>query len=586
MSIVFGEDPIHGAVTHILARIDAGEDVTDSEERQYVDLKEEHGRRDRSGAVTGSLPHNEGAARELAAAAACMANTPGGGALIVGVSDRGELIGTDLDLDWLRHRIWEISSQRLTVEARETVVRQKRLLILRAPQAIEPIRIGGKIKWRVGTNCVEIDPNTWHAQRMAAMNYDWSSEASNITVDRARPAALDQARDLLLASGESHAEELAQDTDANVLRRLNVVTSSGFLTNAGVLAFVGRGAATLDFIRREHSGGDSLLRIRRDGRSLLEELVEVFQALDASIPLIHRQQGLVIGQDRQIPRRAAREAVVNGVAHREWAISDPTVVESVGHLLRVTSPGGFVGGVTSDNIITHPSRSRNKALAELLAALRVAEREGIGVDRMTRDMIRIGHSAPEIIEIPGPYVRATLIGGEVDEAWVSWLQEIRPGSIAEDLNCLLAITRLVQTGWIDPVTTARVIQDTVTTSRATLGALAKASVNGEPLLTPIDGVPEDQEPAWRLSEQATALLHARTDEAGTSRAWPSRESVAATYAAHRGRISSTELGSLLGMAPNNVGSTLRQLEHDGVLRPAWPSRRGRGFHYVHATRPD
>lgn len=200
---------------------------------------------------------------------------------------------------------------------------------------------------------------------------------------------------------------------------------------------------------------------------------------------------------------------------------------------------------------------------------------------MTRDMIRVGHATPEIIEIPGPYVRATLIGGDVDETWVAWLQEIHPAVVAEDLNCLLALTRLVQNGWIDPVTTARVIQDTVTTARSTLSVLSKASTDGAPLLVSIEGVPEDQEPAWRLSNEATASLHERADGAGIPRKWPSRKSVATSYAAHRGRISSTELGSLLGMAPTNVGSILRQLEQEGLLRPSWPSRRGRGFHYVH-----
>jgi ATP-dependent DNA helicase RecG len=34
-----------------------------------------------------------------------MANTPGGGALVVGVADDGTVLGTELDADWLRHRI-------------------------------------------------------------------------------------------------------------------------------------------------------------------------------------------------------------------------------------------------------------------------------------------------------------------------------------------------------------------------------------------------------------------------------------------------------------------------------------------------
>lgn len=322
MSIVFGEDPVRREVAGVLSRVEEGLPIDDSVEREHVDLKEEHGRRDRSGAIAPSQPHNEDAARELTAAAACMANTPGGGALVVGVSDRGELIGTDLEIEWLRHRIWELSDSRLTVDAQAVSVRGTRVLVLTAPQAVEPVRVRGKIRWRVGTNCVEVDASTWHVKRMALLDYDWSAEESSVPTGRARPAAVAQARDLLLASGEPHAEELAADDDTSLLRRLNVVTAAGLLTNAGVLAFVGRRDPCLDFIRRDYAGGDSLVRVRRADRSLLEELAEVFQALDATTPTVHRQQGLVIGQERQIPRRAAREAVVNGVAHREWGISD------------------------------------------------------------------------------------------------------------------------------------------------------------------------------------------------------------------------------------------------------------------------
>lgn len=45
-----------------------------------------------------------------------MANTPGGGAVIVGVSNDGQLIGTDLEAEWLRHRMWELSGKALTVD--------------------------------------------------------------------------------------------------------------------------------------------------------------------------------------------------------------------------------------------------------------------------------------------------------------------------------------------------------------------------------------------------------------------------------------------------------------------------------------
>ena len=66
---------------------------------------------------------------------------------------------------------------------------------------------------------------------------------------------------------------------------------------------------------------------------------------------------------------------------------------------------------------------------------------------------------------------------------------------------------------------------------------------------------------------------------------PVRRSNAHSHARDRGRISSTELASIVGAQRPNVTAVLRELEEDGLLHPAFPSGRGRGFHYLSST-PD
>ena len=95
-----------------------------------------------------------------------MANTPGGGALIVGVADDGARIGTRLDAGWLRHRIWELTSQKLTVAVRAEYLDGRRILVLTCIEALEPIRYRGRLKWRVGANCVEVDPVVWQSRML------------------------------------------------------------------------------------------------------------------------------------------------------------------------------------------------------------------------------------------------------------------------------------------------------------------------------------------------------------------------------------------------------------------------------------
>ena len=578
MSIVFGPDPIELELNRILLLLEQRRYSKD--ESALVDLKEESGRRDHQGAVLPGEKHNELAAEQVAGEMACMANTPGGGALILGAGDSGELIGTKLDREWLRHRVFELSGKALTIDVRSVRIRDARLLLIRAPQAVEPIRWKGKVYWRVDDHCVEVDPATWHEQRLTRIQFDWSAQESHLAATDARPSAIGIVREFLKASNEPHALELSQQTDSELLRRLNVVTPNGMLTNAGVLVFVGRGEPALDYIRRDFSGGDSRARIRTAGRSLIEELSEVLTYTDANNAIRHiGNAGLVIGQLRDLPQVAIREAIVNGLAHRDWISPEPTVVEHIDRTLRVTSPGGFYGGVSPANIITHPSRSRNTALTELLATIRVAEREGVGVDRMVRAMIRVGYQPPEIGEIAGPYVRTSLVGDIIDEPWISWLNSLNPKQTSEDLNSLLLLDHLAHRLWIDLETAAPLLQLNTAETLGALQRLSRVQLENNPVIIRVSGAPDDAAQVYTLNRSARQLLEKLGSKMGQPHRWPSRNAVARDYAAAHGRISTTELGAIVGASGTNVGTVLMELEAEGILEPSRLNRRGPGFFY-------
>jgi len=590
-----------------LAARAAGQDRTERLERQRVDLKEEAGRRDAAGVLQPGGTRNEVAAKALAAEAACMANTPGAGALIVGVADDGTLVGTNLATEWLRHRLYQLTDRRLTADAQEVAIAGVRLVVLRMSEAIEPVRYGGRIRWRVDDHCVEIDATTWHARNLTRIGFDWSAQASPHPMADARATALQIARDYLRASNETKALDLAGTTDEDLLRRLNVVTPDGYLTNAGALAFVGRPTAAIDYLRRAVSGGNSQIRVNQHGRGLLEELQEAERAIAVYNPTEHIESGIVIGQRPQLPPEAVREAIVNGLAHRDWGTDQATVVEHTGTTLVVSSPGGFIEGINAGNIITHPSRSRNTQLTALLAALRVAEREGIGVDRMVRDMIRVGLEPPVIEQVDGPIVRTALIGGSADRGWLDFLHAITPTGIGEDLDVLLILRDLAEHGWVDATNVAPVIQRSTQEATAAIARLAEARLpnrtstrlaalatdearrrnleqlrhaSGDQIITPVDGTPSGAAPAWCWTRSALERLAHRTT-ALTSVA--GRRHVAARYGQHRGRISTTELASIAHVSTQHAGRTLKELEELGVLAAGRPERVGRGFFYVPTT---
>ena len=574
-----GRDSIDALVEQALHRLSQGEPPARIE-TERVDFKEERGRRGSDGTVSPGGTANERAADHLAAEMACMANSPGGGAVIVGISDDGARIGTRLDADWVRHRIWQLTSQQLTVAVREASLDGCRLLILTCIEALAPVRYRGKLRWRVGTHCVEVDPVVWQSRMLERIGFDWSDQPSGQTLDDASPVAIEVARRYLReANGDEPAADLANATDADLLRRLNLVKGSRELTNAGSLLFVATPWPGVDYIRRDMPGGDSTLRIEGAG-SLLMQVREVEQAGTVANRVTHTAEGFAHGRIRAIPPRTLREAIVNGLVHRDWLTPRPTVIEHVGDTLTVTSPGGFLGGVTPDNIITHPAVPRYRNLSEAMAALGLAEREGIGVDRMVRDMLAIGRSAPVIAEIDGPYVRVVLLGGAPDTAVVDLVAALTP-AWAGNVDSLLLIEHMTRHGWVNAESAAPLLQrSSVEEADEAIRRLADVRLDGAgsaSVIARVQGIPPHQPDAFRLSDTVRGRLAHRL---AALRAPEGREALILDWSRARGRVSTTEVADLTGLSKVSAGKLLTGLADAGHLKGGRPRRRGRGFYYV------
>lgn len=550
-------------------------------ESELVDIKEEPGRRDPGGNVLPGNTENEAAAVYLAGELSCQANS-GGGAIVLGVTDDGVWIGTELDVEWLRHRIFELTDRKLTVSATALEVRGVRLLEIVAPSALEPIRFRGKIRHRVGKNCVEIDASTWADSYQVRIGVDWSAQPSSRTLADVRAGALEVARDFLRASGEAQASDLAGARDEDFVRRLNLCDGEGRLVNAGAILFCA-GPPMIDYRRREVAGGDAITHLNVGDRSLLEQLANVVDAIRIHNPQVELNMSWARGQTNRIPDLAAREALVNGITHRDWQSPTPTEVEHAGDRYSVTSPGGFIGGVAPENIITHPSVPRYARLAQALAQLRIAERQGIGVDRMHRDMLALGLPAPVIEQLPGLAVRTTLVGGVPERAWLSLRAELHPPVAREDLDFLLVLSATARRGWTSGEEATAAIQRSRTETNDVLERLAHVRVgeHGSAVIDRVDGDPraewEPYDAAWQLSRSARSFLAESTRHQG-----PSRQALLADYARARGRVSSTEAASLLYTSSNTARSILDELSDLGKLKTARESRRGRGFYYMPA----
>jgi ATP-dependent DNA helicase RecG len=157
-----------------------------------------------------------------------------------------------------------------------------------------------------------------------------------------------------------------------------------------------------------------------------KEMSDVFLRETARGPLpeqIRAAEGFVVANMRkgarigdlmreersEYPVPAVREAIVNAVAHRDYAIRGEEIrVLMFTDRIEVYSPGRLPGHITVDNIADERF-ARNEVIVQVLTDLGFVERLGYGIDRIIRLMREAGLSKPKFEETANGF-RLTLLG--------------------------------------------------------------------------------------------------------------------------------------------------------------------------------
>lgn len=540
-------------------------------EAQAIDFKEEAGRRAQDGTIEPGEPINNEAATRLADEVACMANTPGGGALIVGVADDGEVIGTQLDIDWLRQRIDSAVHVAPDIVAQD--VSGLRVLVIYVAEAMEPVpNTSNALRWRVGDSCQPVDRAEWWESMARRSQFDPMAQKSRMTPADVSPAALRLTRNWVGETDSSTAEEF--------LRRIGALRSDGHLTQAAKLAFTPGEEHYLKLAVFDVPGGHIINRVNApSGMSLIEQLDFVEKALGAFNQLQTTRFGLAHRTVRQVPESAVREALLNGIIHRDWNRRQATQVRwyTLDSTLEIRSPGGFPEGISSANVLSNRA-ARYPALADLFRALGLVEKQGVGVDRMYQAMITLGHRPPEIIEVAGPYVECRLSGGEPVYPVLKLVDAITPRERRRDYRISVLLYYLFQHAFVTPATLAEPLQSTREAAIGALRAAEQTMVSGEPLVRRYKKV-------WVLSPAAKELVatgktpqilcYASTDSEDV-------EVVVREWLNLFPAITTGDLGTLCGVSRGTARKMLDELSASGVVLQ---TGQGRATRFVPADVP-
>jgi ATP-dependent DNA helicase RecG len=175
----------------------------------------------------------------------------------------------------------------------------------------------------------------------------------------------------------------------------------------------------------------------------------LFEQVDSSIDFIMsklvravgtRSQGSTVPVEYEIPRPVVAEAIVNAIAHRDYASAAATQIYLFADRFEVWNPGELPAGLTPDALRSqHPSLPRNPLIAESMFLAHYIEKVGTG----TLDVI----AGCQIAELPEPEFFQD--GSQfVVRIWRDWLTESYLDSLGLSDRQRKAVIYVKQTGRI------------------------------------------------------------------------------------------------------------------------------------------
>ena len=349
--------------------------------------------------------------RGVGSAICAFANTDGG-IIVLGVTDRGEIVGVRENVDTVHERLTAFLRTGCSAPVSARIGRHEgpdvRVHWVEVPRqrGFEPLHHEGRVWIRRERSSVEPSPTELQAL-YHTFGYILTEERA---IQDATAAHIDLAafRAYLDRLGFDTEQEPQPDSEAGLRNRSVLVDLGGKLraTLYGILAF-GR-----DPQRYPQTRNFRIECVAYAGRDRATETLQVADAAGRLDEQVDRAIGWFLGLGRfeayghlirndryLLPRAAVREALVNAVIHRDYALTgSQAFLEVFADRVDVTSPGGLPNRMTAEQVRAGANpRARNDSMGHFMAAMGFMEGRGRGWLIMRRQMRAFNGTEPELV---------------------------------------------------------------------------------------------------------------------------------------------------------------------------------------------
>ena len=132
--------------------------------------------------------------------------------------------------------------------------------------------------------------------------------------------------------------------------------------------------------------------------------------------------------------KSVREAIINAVAHRDYAVDGHIHVVQLPDGIRIENPGGFPAGEIPDGMSPR-SRPRNQLLADAFHRAGLAEQAGYGIQMLNTRAVQLGKALPDYSSSDDHMVRLLLDGKITNEdilLFFDWQEQLPSAGLSHE----------------------------------------------------------------------------------------------------------------------------------------------------------
>jgi ATP-dependent DNA helicase RecG len=362
----------------------------------------------------------------------------GGGHLILGVKNKinpktgsRDIVGSRAleNIEDTKSQIFRKINLRIQIE--EFFIGAKRVIAVTIPSHLigQPLKFHGQYLMRVGDELQDMDPNTLknilseHLEDFSKKFCDYA------TFNDLDGEAINNLR-------KQWAEKTKNDSSLKfsnkiILEKLLLLEHKS-ITNAAIILLgneeaVSKYIPNSEFILEWRSDTNKIeFDFRKTWRkAFLNIYNEIWEAVNSRNTRVPFRQGFFEKDIWSFDEYSIREAVLNAFAHREYKNkTEPVFLKLSPERFSIKSPGGFLPGVTPENILVVEGKWRNRFLMETLERIGLVERAGVGLDRVFKNNIMDGKGLPDFSDSDPDYVVLNIPSKVQDINFVKYLQKI------------------------------------------------------------------------------------------------------------------------------------------------------------------